>query len=1117
MPPSQTGSIVQHLRRTVLRDSCDGLGDGALLQGFIADRDGAMFEALVERHGPMVWGVCRRVLGNVHDAEDAFQATFLVLARKAASVRPREKLPSWLYGVACQTAVRVRCARARRQSREKQVPNMPEPAAPEQPVWENLQPLLDAEIARLPTRYREVVILGDLQGHTRREVARRLRIPEGTVASRLATARRMLAKRLARASLSLTGTALAAMLMANASAAGAPPSAVCAALRGVPQCARVAALAEEVLKAMLLTKLKGLLIAMLVLAIGAYGGRMALHAMAAGEPEPQQPAQRDDPKREKKSDKIIEAIRTDRFGDALPDGAIARLGTLRFRHPFWVRSLAYTPDEKTLVSACADGAVRLWDPATGKELRCFPGAGRDVAQCEGVVVTPDGKTVIAIENTEGMRAWDIATGKERWQVKARNGFALVMAPDGRTIAKGLGGDDRQQVSLWDADTGKHLRTLGAIKRSVAALAYSQDGKLLAAGDGASISHGGKKTDNASTVRLWDPSDGRLLRELKGHTSGVTAVVFAPAGSVLASASHDATIRLWDTANGRLIRKIGVPDESPPPPVPELFDDGQRGGVVAIAFSPDGRWLASGGFDGSVRLWDVESGKAIRSMRGHGREVTSLLFSRDGKVLTSGGRDNAIRLWDPTTANELQPRDGHDGPVHAVAVSPDGRTAAVACEGRCIRLWSLATAQELRTIRGIPGDIYSLAFSPDGRAVACAASDRIVRIWATATGREMQQLRGHTGAVYTVAFSKAHNLLISSGDDGVLRFWDWIEGKQVRQVPNNRFITEISLSRDGRILAAGGEQPRFLQVATGKEIRQAGLQRTSVALAADGRTYVTHAANGMVQVWDLASGAEQWSFPGPAHGPGWVGSPRLQLSPDGRLLAVTEDTGVAVWEMLTGKDRRRFAGHHTYARHSAFAPDGRTVLTGSEDTTVLVWDLTRRQEIPPGRIAPARLEELWRDLGGADAERADLAIATFAARPEQSLPLLAKRLAPATLADPKHLAPLLRDLDSDDFASREGAMTELRRLGEQAAPALKQARVNPPSLEARRRIDDLLAKLRPPLPASEILQSLRGVETLERIDTPEARALLRKIAAGPPLARLTEDAITALARLERPPD
>jgi RNA polymerase sigma factor (sigma-70 family) len=277
MAMSGTATMLQHLRRMVLRADGAGMTDGQLLGEFVSSRDAAAFESLLGRHGPMVLGVCRRMLQNTHDAEDAFQATFLVLARKAASVSPAERVGSWLYGVAHTTAVRLRAANARRRARERQVADMPEPQAVRKGPQEDLHRLLDEELARLPEKYRTPIVLCDLEGRARREVARQLGLPEGTLSSRLTTARRMLAKRLTRHGLAVSGGALAMAVSREVASACGPASLVRSTVEAAARAAagqaatglisaQVAALTEGVLKAMVLTKLKTVLGVMLVAA-----------------------------------------------------------------------------------------------------------------------------------------------------------------------------------------------------------------------------------------------------------------------------------------------------------------------------------------------------------------------------------------------------------------------------------------------------------------------------------------------------------------------------------------------------------------------------------------------------------------------------------------------------------------------------------------------------------------------------------------------------------------------------------------------------------------------------------------------------------------------------------
>jgi RNA polymerase sigma factor (sigma-70 family) len=298
--PTRPAGLIPALRRVVLASAADR-SDGQLLGAFVADRDGDAFAALVRRHGPMVLGVCRRVVRDRAAADDAFQAVFLVLARRAAGVRPRERVGNWLYGVAHRTALKARAVLARRRSREKQVDPMPEPAAPDVrgPAspgdWADLRPVIDEELARLPEKFRTPVVLCDLEGRPQREVARQLGLPPATLATRLAAARRTLAQRLTRRGVALSGGAVAALLTAHGTAGAVPPAAVHTLVRAVEAVAAGGAvlpgvsaaavqLSEGVIRMMLLTKLKA--VAVVALTAAALSGGLGLGlvpAVAAGD------------------------------------------------------------------------------------------------------------------------------------------------------------------------------------------------------------------------------------------------------------------------------------------------------------------------------------------------------------------------------------------------------------------------------------------------------------------------------------------------------------------------------------------------------------------------------------------------------------------------------------------------------------------------------------------------------------------------------------------------------------------------------------------------------------------------------------------------------------------
>jgi RNA polymerase sigma factor (sigma-70 family) len=313
MPSGSLNQVLQHVRRAAAMRERLAASDGQLLESFVSRGDQAALEALVRRHAAMAWGVCRRLLRNHHDAEDAFGATFLVLVRRAASIVPREMVASWLYGVAQRTALKARALAARRSAREAQVTVMPEPETAPADVWTDLWPVLDQELSCLPDKYRAAVVLCDLEGKSRKEAARQLGWPEGTVAGRLARARHMLARALARRGIALSSLALGAALARHAAAAAAavPARLVESTIRvaslfaaGVQTAGAVSArallLTEGVLKTMVLSKQKTALAIGLVLLFGLSGsmigwpGATAENRALAQQTRAQTPAKKPD-------------------------------------------------------------------------------------------------------------------------------------------------------------------------------------------------------------------------------------------------------------------------------------------------------------------------------------------------------------------------------------------------------------------------------------------------------------------------------------------------------------------------------------------------------------------------------------------------------------------------------------------------------------------------------------------------------------------------------------------------------------------------------------------------------------------------------------------------------
>jgi WD40 repeat protein len=792
--------------------------------------------------------------------------------------------------------------------------------------------------------------------------------------------------------------------------------------------------------------------------------------------------------------------RTDLHGDPLPRGVVARLGTVRFRHGLMTNVVAFAPGGKILASGGRGGAgLCLWDAATGRPLHRIP----TLRYVFSLAFSPDGKMVLV----SGGLLFDVATGKELRKLQGARPVheAVALSADGRTAAAGEGND----VMLWDVATGKELRKLQGSAGAVHALAFAPDGTSLAV------------ADLRGEVVLWGVATGKMLRRHKGHEGGAWAVAFAPCGKVLASGGKDGLIRLWDVATGQELRQL----------------KGHAGAVYALAFTPSGTALASGGADKTIRLWAPATGKEIRRWRASAVAVRSVAFAPGGKTLASaGGWDHALRLWDPATGKLVQPVVGHTGLVDYLRFAPDRRTLVSRGWDRRVLAWDLATGRERRLFGGPPppaGSLWSAAaLSPDNKVLALAdwveggKPDPVIRLWDTATGKELRALAARPGWVKALAFSPDGRWLASGGRDGVCSLWEVATGKELRRLKGHPAgVRALAFAPDGRRLASAEYEGaiRLWEVATGKTLFQsrASQTRSPPVFSPSGKLLAAH-GEGVIHVWDSSTGREvrrlaltEASF-----------NLSLAFSPTGRFLAADEIvssrrgrdeeevSGIHVWELASGQEVYRSQELGNWAWSLAFAPDGRTLAAGGSDSTILLWDLTGRREgnrLRPARLSGGEQERLCTDLGGAGA-KGYRAIWTLAAAPQEAVPLLKERLRPVAAPNARQISRWLADLDSSRFAVRRRATNELARLAEVAGPALRQALAGSPGVEVRRRLEQLVKQLESPITRPEALRSLRAVEVLEQIGTPQARTVLRTLAAGAPAARLTQEAKASLERL-----
>lgn len=1159
------GSLLRYLHR--LHDRTDEATDGELLRRYLGGEKTA-FDALLRRHAPMVWGVCRRLLDNEQDAEDAFQAVFLVLLRKAEALRAPQSLAAFLHGVAARVAQKARVTSQRRQHHEAraQTPESSDPfAAVEQ---RELRALLDEELTRLPEKYRLPLVLCYLEGMSYTEAARQLGWRDGTVCGRLARAREMLRKRLSRRGVTLTVAGLTAVAEpASAPAATMAAVAKMAALFALGQAVgggvvppSVATRAQGILQAMTAAKLKA--IAGLVMVLGlltAGAGVTASHFLTMKSPEREKTASAppDKPTSEKTE-------RTDLYGDPLPPGALRRMGTVRFRANDRIGAIAFSSDGKLLAAGDIARNIILFEAATGRKLRQFQAFTR---YFPALAFAPDGK-ILACADSRNIQLWDLATGKElrRFGIQALQSSndhnfkrisPLVFSHNGKVLAWAAA--DRS-IRVWEAKTGKELVKLSGHQEPIHCLAFSAEDKKL-------VSAGGEFF-RIESVRVWQLSDGKETRKFsfprpRDGIADPELLCLSPDGKTFVFAALETVrkkvkgvqvfspgyaVSFFDLETGRVRRKLK--------PV-------AGGRFKTAAFSADGKILAAmngvgttvGNFYSEsanrLHVWDTATGKVLWDAPAYSDSIHQgpccLTFSPDGKKLAASSTASALHVWDVASGREdADLSQAHHDQTDCVAFSPDGRTLASGSYDCTIALWDAATGKQRLRLHSNDSLVSSLAFSPDGKrlASACRFNGQTIQLWDLPAGKELRQYRvpymdegnGLSTSVDSwVAFHSNGKILAAGGTDRKLRLWDVGSGKELfnqivhglpmrpKEAMNARrdYVSEVVFTPDGRIMTVSiGNTIYVADVVAGQRLFQfekKGSTAASLSLSPDGKSMTCGAQGRSFRLVEIASGKDlhKIDIEMPEHDRVLA----VAFAPDGRTVAVAagrKQGWIFLFDVATGKQRLRLPGGASYVHRLAFSPDGRKLASAQHDSTTLIWDVSAaRRKLPRRDLSAKDLERLWIELRNEDAVKAHAALWALAAAPERAVPFLKQYLHPVPRVTPDRLQKLIADLDADEFTRREDASRQLAKLGIECEPALRKALESKLSLEMRRRAEALLNDLVCQTEMTpDALRQLRAIQVLEQIGSPEARNILKSLMQGAPAAPATRDAAAALERLDR---